>query len=159
MRAEREGHPRPHAVQTESSLGPSAKRGAPGTAGESGEDRPAYRIDPGAPGSIRYAGRSSPDSPAVPGAPRFADGPSELSVWTACGRGCPSLSARIPGFVPGLIGHPLPRPPPAPPPRPHRCPGRRAGSARFHAALVPEIARTRPDDRPGHIGPWTPEYA
>src|ERR1035437_8260359 len=48
MRAEGERHPRPHAVQTESSFGASAKHGAQGTAGESGEDRPAYRIDPGA---------------------------------------------------------------------------------------------------------------
>src|ERR1039458_10040922 len=78
----------------------------------------------------------------VPCAPCFADAPNELSVWTACGRGCLSPSARIPGFVPGLGGHPLPRPPPAPPPRHHRCPGRRAWSARVHAALVPEIART-----------------
>src|ERR1039458_6014242 len=106
---------------------------------------------------IRYAGRFSPDSPAVPCAPCFADALNELSVWTACGRGCLSLSARIPGFVSGLGGHPLPRPPPAPPPPPHRCPGRRAWSARVHAALVPEIARTRPDDRPEHSGPSTPE--
>src|ERR1035437_4596157 len=49
MRAERERHPRPHAVQTESSFRASAKHGAQGTAGESGENRPAYRIDPGAP--------------------------------------------------------------------------------------------------------------
>ena len=48
MRAERERHPRPHAVQTEGSLGASRKHGEQGTAGESGEDRPAYRIDPGA---------------------------------------------------------------------------------------------------------------
>src|ERR1039458_1691885 len=59
MRAEREGHPRPHAVPTESSLGPSAKRGAPGTAGESGEDRPAYRIGPGAPaGAVEWGVRA-----------------------------------------------------------------------------------------------------
>src|ERR1019366_5189569 len=49
MRAEREGHPPPHAVQTEGSPGASGKYGAPGAAGESGEDRPADRSDPGAP--------------------------------------------------------------------------------------------------------------
>src|ERR1035441_3595526 len=57
MRAEGERHPRPHAVQTESSFGASAKHGAQGTAGESGEDRPAYRIDPGAPsGDVELSG-------------------------------------------------------------------------------------------------------
>src|ERR1035441_2117956 len=53
-------------------------------------------------------------------------------------------------FLAALL-HPPPRP------RPGRCPGRRAWSASFHAALVPEIAGTRPGDQPVHIGLWTPE--
>src|ERR1035441_10755192 len=49
MRAEREGHPPPHAVKTEGPPGASRKHGAQGAADESGEDRPADRSDPGAP--------------------------------------------------------------------------------------------------------------
>src|ERR1017187_200041 len=68
MRAEREGHPSPHAVQTEGSPGASGKHGAPEAAGESGEDRPAYRIHPGAPsGDVELGVRAPRGTPRGPG--------------------------------------------------------------------------------------------
>src|ERR1035437_7069361 len=64
MRAEREGHPSPHAVQTEGSPGASRKHGAQGATGESGEDRPAYRINPGAPsGDVELGVRAPRGTP------------------------------------------------------------------------------------------------
>src|ERR1051326_306635 len=91
MRAEREGHPRPHAVQTEGSPGASAKHRAQPTAGESGEDRPAYRIDPGAPSrDVELGVRAPRGTSCGPGRDNFREAKAGRKTAPGGALACPA---------------------------------------------------------------------